>query len=353
MDSIGQSKMKSLVSSRRSSFTIALVVVIAVGLAGVLLVLTRASGFFASAEPENGTLSGNALLVSDSSATSGKAIQFTAPLVIPPPTTGSGVCPAFPAFPDEKCTGYKHNGITVDQLTTDTTKCPQNLNVAGKTYDRCKFVNGVSVGASNVTITNSLVLGRVNAPYTRTNLVLQDVEIDGQNSDPNGQSGIGDYSYTCVRCDVHGTGRGAALGDDVIIKDSYFHDFYYVNGAHQTAVGNNGAAHNQIIHNNLLCNSDGCSAALSLYGDFGQVNDILIQNNLFNTTGSFCTYAGGNETTKAYPNGTNIRYVDNVFGKKYHTGCGIYGPVSFWNANSTGNVWTGNIWQDGSGAVSP
>jgi len=76
------------------------------------------------------------------------------------------------------------------------------------------------------------------------------------------------------------------------------------------------------------------------------ITNVLIQNNLFNTAGGYCTYGGG-------PQGTFIRYQDNRFGKKYSSTCGIYGAVSAFYSDNTGNVWTGNSWQDGSGTINP
>jgi hypothetical protein len=263
--------------------------------------------------------------------------------------THSGPCPAFPGFPDASCTGWQHTGV---KLRT----CDSTVKKAGTKLDGCRFTDGLVIQAGDVTITRSRVEGRVQGTYltsfSLSNLTLQDVEIDGGGGvDPNGQAAIGNDAYTCIRCDVHGTGRGANLGENVHIEDSYFHDFVYVNGAHQTAIGSNGGDKYQIIHNNLVCNSDGCSAALSLYGDFAPVDDALIQNNLFNTTGSYCTY-GGSTTAKPYPHGTNIRYINNLFGKKYGPKCGLFGPVATWEYYA-GDVWTGNQWQDGSGEVKP
>jgi hypothetical protein len=262
-----------------------------------------------------------------------------------------GPCKAYPNFPDANCTGWQHTGVTLHNCATTVAK-------ANTTLDSCRFTGNVSIQARNITITRSRIEGRVEATYLTNfslgNLTLRDVEIDGGGSvDPNGRAAIGNDDYTCVRCNVHGTGRGANLGDNVTIQDSYLHDWVYVNGAHQTAIGSNGGSNFRIVHNNLICNSGGpgCSAALSLYGDFAPIKNVLIQNNLFNTNGAYCTY-GGSTTAKPYPRGTSIRYIDNLFGKKYNEGCGLYGPVATWEYYE-GNVWSGNRWQDGSGEVKP
>lgn len=272
-----------------------------------------------------------------------------------PDPTPSGQCPAFPAFPDANCTGWQHTGVTLHD-------CDTTLTENNATYDSCEFDGGVVVVGTNITIKRSKITGIVSPNWDANGslrgLTLTDVEIDGSPYfDPFGQAAIGLDNYTCIRCNVHNTGRGANLRNNVRIEDSYFHDFVYVDGAHQSAIGSNGGSGNTILHNNIQCNGvggSGCSGAFVMYGDFDPVDDVLVQNNLFNTDGSFCTYAGsaGVASGKAYPHGTNIRYLNNRFGKKYYSSCGDAGPVAAWEANS-GNVWSGNAWADGSGAVNP
>lgn len=252
-------------------------------------------------------------------------------------------CPVFPAFPDANCTGWRHTGVTLRDCATTITK-------PNSTWDRCRFVGGLEIQAANVTITRSLVHGRVFPHTDLRNLTLIDVEIDGSNEvDPYSQAAIGNSNYTCVRCDIHHTGRGVSMGENVRVEHSYLHDWVYVADAHQTAAGSNGGSRIRLIHNTLICNSPGCSAALSFYGDFSSVDDVLVQNNLLDTSGSYCTYAGS-VAGKPFPVGTNIRYIDNRFGKLYHPRCGVYGPVAAYERHA-GNVWQGNAWQDGSGEV--
>ena len=264
----------------------------------------------------------------------------------PGPAAGSGsACAAFPGFPDESCTGWRHTGVSLRD-------CPTTITEAGARLDGCRFPGGVTILAAGVTISRSLIHGLVEPHDSLQGLTLTDVEIDGSGQpDPQGEAAIGNGDYTCIRCHIHSSGRGANLDRNVRIEDSYLHGFSYTDGVHQTAIGSNGGSGFTIIHNNLECSTDGCSAALALYGDFFPIEDVLVQRNLFNTTGSFCTYAGSVEG-KPFPVGTGIRYLDNRFGRKYHPDCGIYGTVTSWGQH-TGNAWQGNQWQDGSGPVNP
>ncbi|BBH68026.1 hypothetical protein ACTI_47110 [Actinoplanes sp. OR16] len=252
-------------------------------------------------------------------------------------------------MPNASCTGYEHTGVTLRS-------CNGTIKKANAKLDRCRFSGGLTIQAKNVTITRSLVEGRVGATYLTDwslgGLKLIDVEIDGGGGvDPNGEAAIGSNDYSCLRCHIHGTGRGANMERNVTIRDSYLHGWVYTEGAHQTAIGSNGGGNFTVVHNNLECQSKGCSSALSLYGDFSPIDGALIQNNLFNTDGGYCTY-GGSTDAKPYPIGTNIRYVDNLFGKKFGPKCGYYGPVATFEMHE-GNAWTGNRWQDGSGNVKP
>lgn len=262
-----------------------------------------------------------------------------------PGALAASPCGPFPSFPDASCTGWEHTGVTLRD-------CPSAVVEPGAELDGCRFADGLYIQAPNVTITRSLIEGIVEPHDDLQNLMLIDVEIDGSGyQDPNSAAAIGNINYTCIRCDIHDTGRGANLDDNVHIEASYLHDFPNMGENHLTAIGSNGGSNFTIVHNNLECAVYGCSAALSLYGDFAPIDDVLIQHNLLNTYGSYCTYAGSVEG-KAYPVGTNIRYLDNRFGKKFRPDCGAYGPVASW-LDGDGNVWRGNEWADGSGPVKP
>jgi hypothetical protein len=73
----------SRVSPRNA--VIASVCAAAVLAAGIVILQAAASGYFAATEPESGSVSGNVAVVSDASASNGKAVQFNSPTPPPPP----------------------------------------------------------------------------------------------------------------------------------------------------------------------------------------------------------------------------------------------------------------------------
>lgn len=330
----------------------------------------------------------------------------TTPIVTntPTPIPGGGVsvCPPFPAFPDEKCTGWRHLvGKTVpyadgsnkvftglkpqpcrgDSETTESIYIEKNDVV----YEDCYFPKGLVIVGADVAITRSQIHGPVSTHWSNNydyrNLTMTDVEIEQEGVADAGGAAAGGAHYSCKRCDIHHTGSGLHGGDYTLIQDSYIHDLNYTEGAHGAGIGmgQGHGSNSKLLHNNIQCNRlpgqpGTCSSALSIYAESKVVDgktiyphDILIQNNLFNTTGAYCVHATDSE-------GTNIKFIDNRFGKKFNSGCAAYGPVrSFYyphdsvagdskrpaceNPRSTspqcayGDEWSGNMWQDGSGEV--
>jgi len=72
---------------------------------------------------------------------------------------------------------------------------------------------------------------------------------------------------------------------------------------------------------------------------------MLVQGNLIATTGSYCAY-GGSVECMPYPNGSNIRFLDNRFSAQFFDTCGRYGVISGFEQGVRGNVFTGNVWHE-------
>lgn len=242
--------------------------------------------------------------------------------------------------------------------------------------DSCDFPATITICStcSNITISRSRIRGRVEAAAGADlhGLRLADVEIDGTSTADDGQAAIGNNGYSCLRCDVHGSSRGANLGFGVTITDSWLHGWNPPAGAHVTGIGSNGGADNAVMHNNISCDILGdpsgyaCSSALSLYGDDSWGNTrITITGNLLNSASSFCAIVAG-PPAKTYPF-TDVTFTGNVFGRAGADARGLppaqcteYGPIATqpasWGyavgAEVGGNLWAGNMDSAG-GAVLP
>ena len=215
-------------------------------------------------------------------------------------------------------------------------------------------VNGcIEILASNVTVRRTLVRGGVcgadhaidigygSAKYR--GILIEDVEIDGARTQARGAA-IGNSGFTCRRCNIHGTARGVQMSSDVVVEDSYIHDLYGTPTSENAPIQTNGGSRFVIRHNNLLMDEmPGGTSALALFGEFGAIDDLLVERNLFNG-GTYCVYAAS-DPTKPYPVATRARFVGNVFGRALHRNCGLYGPVTAWSGKGRGNVWSGNHWE--------
>lgn len=278
----------------------------------------------------------------------------TPPPSSPPPTspspspTGTGTPPPS-SFPNASNTGYQWTGVTLHS-------CGANLS-ANTTYDSCSFSGDVNVGGQNVHITRSLINGQVKGPgganeVNQSGLLIQDTEINCHCGSSSGVTPPAIYggNFTLNRVNMHNAGHMVQVPDNnVVVENSWLHDNCCSgNTAHADSIISNGGASNVTVSNNTL---DGAgaymSAAVGLFGDFGSMSNWTFDHNLFNTTGSYCVYAG-NSSGKPY-GATNMHYTNNHFGKKYNSQCGIYGAATA--GGGSGFVWTGNVWDDGSGSV--
>lgn len=169
------------------------------------------------------------------------------------------------------------------------------------------------------------------------------------------------YNITARRVDATGGQHSFHCNDNCEVTDSWLHDQYNPNGGsyHNNAFISNGGSNMLVRHNTLHCTAilndtdGGCTADISLFGDFGPIDNVTVDNNYLranNSSISYCAYGGG--TVSKPHQGTNVRFTDNVFERGSNRKCGVYGPVTDFDRRAAGNVWTGNVWETG-GAVNP
>jgi hypothetical protein len=266
----------------------------------------------------------------------------------PSPPAQPGGSGSVSGFPDATTTGVPRG--------TTLRSCPTTITATG-TYDACRFDGDVTVKANNVHITRSLIKGHVDAGDGRqAGLVISDSEIDCgcQSSGSNGTPpAIGDSNYTLLRVDIHDSGHGAAVKDNVVIRDSYIHGLGGNTGDHKDGIYSGDGSNVKLLHNRIECDAaDGCTAAIGILTDFSDIYDWTIDGNLLNTSsGSYCFYGSGGPQ-KRYSS-YNLTFTNNHFGRKFRTTCGAYGPVVYWDSSKPGMVWSGNVWDDTGQPVAP
>jgi hypothetical protein len=281
----------------------------------------------------------------------------TPPATTPPTPTPTVTTPPASGWPDGTNTGVPA-GTT---LTAYTGPC--TITVAGTVIDAKTVACDLSIQTTGVVITRS----RTQSVYADENssVPVSFTISDSSVATPTGETGIGGAHYTATRVNITGGNRSAYCYADCVIRDSWAHAQVVPATSSQHASGIRFDHDTQFIHNRVSCDaldnpaSGGCSASITGYPDWGPVYNVLIQDNFIGRTpGYFCAYGGataGKPGSGAATNATDIRFVGNTFERGPSGHCG--GPSDGWAvtdfaAGRTGNVWSGNVFDDGNPVAS-
>jgi hypothetical protein len=291
-----------------------------------------------------------------SPASKSSATPTPAPSSTPKPKSSSSPpnSPSATGWPDAATTGVKPGTHLVPKtgeiLITQNGAVVQNLDLVGD----------IRVEADNVTIRNV----RISAPQSsdidqwgilqwvnHTGLTIEDSEIAGRSDTELRQAVMNDGGMvTVLRCNIHGMSKKGVYTSQGDIEDDYIHDPYYFAAADGEVDmirvdGSPDPGTSLMIRHNALIDSTTTNSALSLFeADGGTPSRVTAEDNYMATNG-WAIYAGGQTAAT-----TDIVVKDNVFWTKFKDG---YGYVTEWNPNGSGNVWSGNHWEDGRPAPLP
>jgi hypothetical protein len=273
-------------------------------------------------------------------------------------SSSSSTTPPASGFPDATNTGVP-DGLT---LTPYAGSGACNITTANVVLDARVFNCDVVIKAAGVQITRSKLNGRLVANTDNNptaSVTVSDSTIDGQQ-----QETFPTVSYTNItlqRVEVVGGQHSVQCSKNCTVTDSWLHAQYLPRSSagHVNAFISNGGSGFTLTHNTLDCSVDptsggGCTADASLFGDFGPIANATFDRNFFKANhAGYCLQAGYNPGKK-YPNATGVKVTNNVFQRvgRDTTKCGLYGPVTAYNPSAAGNVWSGNVWDDG-GTVNP
>jgi hypothetical protein len=253
-------------------------------------------------------------------------------------------------------------------LTSYTGPC--TITVANTVID-AKVINcsSLSIRATGVIISRSLINGTVSTdeatPYS---FALTDTEV---NAPVVQAAAVGTTHFSLLRVNVHGGALSVYCWAHCRIEDSWLHGQSLPAGAnwhlgalradenddphndadpaHDAGVTDLVAVHSVIACDTPANSSDGgCSGGVTMYGDFGTINGVTLDGNLLvaSVDLSYCLY-GGSVASKPFPAAHHIVVTDNMFGRGSNGKCGAYGPVSAYDVNAPGNLWTANVWSSG------
>jgi hypothetical protein len=232
-------------------------------------------------------------------------------------------------------------------LTTYTGPCTittPNTVISAKRVN----CNPLSIETTGVRVVRSLVNGAIDVGGHGTDPEGNDpIRVTVVDSEIDASAASGDFRpisashYRVERSYLHGTYSGAECHNACTIVDSYVH------GQDTHASGMRVLRNGTVIGSVIWCQptptgdpDGGCSADMTMYEEFGTVQNNLIQRNLFMaTSGWFCARQDGG-------NAGGIRFIDNVFQRGQFGTCGRGSPMDGFEL--AGNTYTGNRYDDGS-----
>jgi hypothetical protein len=368
-------RSEAIKSSSFSKSNLVTFAIIFAAIGGYLIYSSFAAGLSSSIEPENGTITSPASMVTDASASGGKAVKFGGS--VPAACNNGG---AFLWSNLETCgwPGPANTGYPVGQTFTNTST--RTISANNTVINGERITGNLTITGQNVTIKNSLILysgsggggsGAIKI-LAGGSATIDHVEINGQTAVHTCIWHEG-ASLTVKAVNCHNVEDGIfswesdngvdnGNGDNFTIEDSYIHDLGgNESNGHLDGYQTEGAKNGVIRHNTFGISAD-ASGAISIWDSLKSSNNILVENNLI-SGGGFSIYAedySPSEATNSSPNNpvggytvTNIVYTNNKF-STIHSSCvgsfGVWffrsawtyqgGPTGNWGAN--GNTRTGN-----------
>jgi hypothetical protein len=106
-------------------------------------------------------------------------------------------------------------------------------------------------------------------------------------------------------------------------------------------IESNGGSASMTIDDNTVLVGTSVRYAIGLFSTYGTQSNKTIENNIL-AGGNYELYGGYN----GGPDTTNIVVTNNRFSRYFFANGGLYGPVAHWDAAGSGNVWSGNFWDD-------
>jgi len=299
--------------------------------------------------------------------TKASSASSSPPATVAAGPTGSGQtnCVSLPSrcgYPDATNTGVPA-GTALLRVPQDVTSGPGWvwdsrgwLQASSGAVVKNLIVSGsVMVGGANITVQNTRILADGESAgiglQHATNAMLTNNEIGILGGTPRLLVGIkdvyGDSSGTQIlRNNVQNTSTGIQVHEG-LIADNYVHDMGLASGDHVNGTTSNGDTMMMTIRHNTILNQLGQTDAISLFQDFGVEANRLITDNLV-AGGGYTIYGGDNQR---FGKTSNIKITNNRFSRLYYANGGSYGPITAFDPNGSGNVASGNYWDNTLAAV--
>lgn len=270
----------------------------------------------------------------------------------------TGTCAPDPSscgFPDESNTGVVA-GTTLREIS-DVAEGPGwrvsgngavTISGDGAVLENVIVPGAVDITGDNVTVRNVRILNEGDSwaigVRHAANTVITNTEIlpDGARLEVGVKDVYGDAKNTRItKTEIARTATGIQTAQG-LIEDNYIHDLAFREGDHVNGTTSNGGDTPLTIRHNTIFNPQTQTDAISLFQDFGVEANRTIDNNLL-AGGGYTIYGGDGRKGIS----RHIVFTDNRVSRMFFARGGSYGPVTAFDPEGPGNVWSGNVWDDG------
>jgi len=256
-----------------------------VALMGTTVAVAAVQPLPPSAETETGTLTARAVATSDTSASGGQAVKFTAAGGFQANCINQ---PSVCGYPDATNTG-------VPSGTTLTNSGSITVNTNGAIVENRNISGQIIIRANNVTIRNVRLTSSDYYPIdynnNNTGLVVQDTEIIGTSDNVTACMSFGNYTVLRVRCT--GGADGFKADSNVVIEDSHISNLRESAGTHNDAVQTTGGSNVTLRHNTIDLRGD-AAEVIQLGTEWANNSNWLVENNLI--AGGGWVFNSGSDT---------------------------------------------------------
>jgi hypothetical protein len=232
-------------------------------------------------------------------------------------------------FPDATTTGVpagttltNHNG----DLIIDTPGAViSGLNITGTVY-----INAPNVTLENCKVTSGGYLV-VDVATGVTGTTVQNCELNGTGSGPQGQTGIGG-SGTFIGNNIYGVENGINVeGSNTLIQDNYIHGLSASGDPHYDGVQISGGFDNTTVRHNTIINTQNNTSAVFIVNDFGSLNGVIIDNNEL-SGGSYTVYSDQKPTNPGKI--TGVQFTNNKIGEAGYGWASVDNNTVVWSGNT-------------------
>ena len=319
--------VRSFYTANKRNVMIAAIVIVAIGVTGSFLLLTKAAGSIAATETESGTKSAQAKQVADTTASGGQAVKFTAPAAQGTITHGSQI--------NTSNTGYLAYVGPAGQTCTDATLVVYNTKPNASSLGANPFCLWLKQGL-NVDVPITITASRIDQEvYTNgKRVVLNWVTV---NTATPQDYAIGPDNFSVYRTQLTGSSDGIRF-EQADVVESYVRTKLQSPTDHNDGIqGYLASSGGSILRSNIDCrpvNGTNATTTGAIFMADDSQGTVEIRDNYL---------LGGGYTLRLHES-MFYRVTGNIIEKNSYE----YGPISTTNARSGAFLeWSNNKLSDG------